>query len=68
MPYTGDYSIEAIGAAGGYDIAPNSSKFRGARMTGIFRLNKAEVIRILVGQEGIITFTFRLEVVEIHLW
>ena len=55
VPYTGDYSIEAIGAAGGYDIAPNSSKFRGrgARMTGIFRLNKAEVIRILVGQEGI---------------
>ena len=54
VPYTGDYSIEAIGAAGGYDIASNSSTFRGrgARMTGIFRLNKAEVIRILVGQEG----------------
>lgn len=54
VPSTGDYSIEAIGAAGGYDIASNSSTFRGrgARMTGIFRLNKAEVIRILVGQEG----------------
>ena len=56
MPYTGDYRIEAIGAAGGYDTVPNSDQYRGrgARMIGTFRLNKGEVIRILVGQEGAI--------------
>ena len=56
MPYTGDYRIEAIGAAGGYDTVPNSVQYRGrgARMIGTFRLNKGEVIRILVGQEGAI--------------
>ena len=54
MPYTGDYRIEAIGAAGGYDSHANSTQYRGrgARMVGTFRLNKGEVIRILVGQEG----------------
>ena len=54
MPYTGDYRIEAIGAAGGYDKVTNSAQYRGrgARMIGTFRLNKGEVIRILVGQEG----------------
>ena len=54
VPYTGDYRIEAIGAAGGYDRGINSSQYRGggARMIGTFRLNKGEVIQILVGQEG----------------
>ena len=54
VPYTGDYIIEAIGAAGGYDQMMNSSQYRGrgARMIGTFRLNKGEVIQILVGQEG----------------
>ena len=54
VPYTGDYIIEAIGAAGGYDRRINSSQYRGrgARMIGTFRLNKGEVIQILVGQEG----------------
>ena len=54
VPYTGDYRIEAIGAAGGYDRWINSSQYRGrgARMIGTFRLNKGEVIQILVGQEG----------------
>ena len=54
MPYAGDYRIEAIGAAGGYDVHPNSAQYRGrgARMIGTFRLNKGEVIQILVGQEG----------------
>ena len=34
VPYTGDYKIEAIRAAGGYDIQINSSQYRGrgARM------------------------------------
>ena len=54
MPYTGDYRIEAIGAAGGYDWYRNSARYRGrgARMIGTFRLYKSEVIQILVGQEG----------------
>ena len=54
MPYTGDYRIEAIGAAGGYDRYSNSARYRGrgARMIGTFRLSKSEIIQILVGQEG----------------
>ena len=54
VPYTGDYRIEAIGAAGGYDPFENSAQYRGrgARMTGTFSLDKGEVIQILIGQEG----------------
>ncbi|XP_022801226.1 uncharacterized protein LOC111338927 isoform X1 [Stylophora pistillata] len=54
VPYTGDYRIDAIGAAGGYDTYTNSAQYRGrgARMIGTFSLNKGEVIQILVGQEG----------------
>ena len=54
MPYTGEYRIEAIGAAGGYDTYPNSTQYRGrgARMIGTFSLSKGEIIKILVGQEG----------------
>ena len=54
MPYTGEYRIEAIGAAGGYDKYPNSTHYRGrgARMIGTFSLCKGEIIHILVGQEG----------------
>ena len=54
VPHTGDYRIEAIGAAGGYDINSNRGQYqgRGARMKGTFRLIKGETIHILVGQEG----------------
>ena len=54
VPHTGDYRIEAIGAAGGYDINSNRGQYqgRGARMKGTFRLIKGEKIQILVGQEG----------------
>ena len=54
VPYTGDYRIEAIGAAGGYDVHSNRGQYqgRGARMKGSFRLLKGEKIQILVGQEG----------------
>ena len=54
IPYTGDYRIEAIGAAGGYDIYSNRGQYqgRGARMKGTFRLLKDEKLQILVGQEG----------------
>ena len=54
VPYTGEYQIEAIGAAGGYDTYSNSAQYRGrgARIIGIFRLSKGEVIQVLIGQEG----------------
>ena len=55
MPYTGQYRIEAVGAAGGYDSEPNSFQYRGrgARMVGTFNLTQRETIKILVGQEGV---------------
>jgi len=54
VPYTRDYRIEAVGAAGGYDSAEKSAQYRGrgARMSGTFSLSKSEIIQILVGQEG----------------
>ena len=54
VPYTGDYRIEAIGAAGGYDVHSSRGEYqgRGARMKGTFPLLKGEIIKILVGQEG----------------
>ena len=54
MPYTGDYRIEAIGAAGGYDTRSSGGIYRGrgARMEGTFNLSQGETIQILVGQEG----------------
>ena len=54
MPFTGDYRIEAVGAAGGYDTHANSSLYRGrgARMIGTFCLSQGETIHILIGQEG----------------
>ena len=53
MPYTGEYRIEAVGAAGGYGKKSNDQyRGRGARMIGTFNLSKGEIIQILVGQEG----------------
>ncbi|XP_078384203.1 uncharacterized protein LOC144666693 [Oculina patagonica] len=54
VPYTGEYRIEAIGAAGGYGKSSNNGQYRGrgARMIGTFTLTKGEIIHILVGQEG----------------
>ena len=54
VPYTGDYRIETIGAAGGYGLNSNNGQYRGrgARLKGTFRLSKGETIQILVGQEG----------------
>ncbi|XP_078382126.1 uncharacterized protein LOC144664786 [Oculina patagonica] len=54
IPYTGEYQIEAIGAAGGYGQRSNNGQHRarGARVIGTFTLSKGEIIRILVGQEG----------------
>jgi len=54
VPHNGDYRIEAVGAAGGYDTYTNSAQYRGrgARMIGTFSLSRGEIIQILVGQEG----------------
>ena len=56
VPHTGEYRIQAVGAAGGYDIWNHSTEYRGrgARMIGTFSLCKGEIIQILVGQEGAI--------------
>ena len=61
VPFTGDYRIEAIGAAGGYDTFLNSQQYRGrgARMIGTFSLIKGETIQILVAQEGGINYNGR---------
>ena len=54
VPYTGEYRIEAVGAAGGHDKKQNSTQYigRGTRMVGTFNLSQGEMIQILVGQEG----------------
>ena len=54
VPYTGQYRIEAVGAAGGYSKKHNNTQYRGrgARMVGTFNLSKGELIQIIVGQEG----------------
>ncbi|XP_068699010.1 uncharacterized protein [Montipora foliosa] len=56
VPYTGDYKIEAVGASGGYGQYHDSRHYRGrgAKILGIFRLLKGEIIKILVGQDGVI--------------
>ena len=54
VPYTGQYRIEAVGAAGGYSKKRKEAEYRGrgARMVGTFSLSKDELIQIIVGQEG----------------
>eukprot|EP00058_Branchiostoma_floridae_P005538 XP_002591026.1 hypothetical protein BRAFLDRAFT_69421 [Branchiostoma floridae] len=55
VPEDGNYSIKAAGAAGGVDsLTVNASaRGRGAVMQGTFQLRKGEVLKILVGQEGV---------------
>ena len=52
VPSTGKYEIKAVGAAGGYDRRGSAARGRGAYMRGEFELNKGDVLKILVGQEG----------------
>ncbi len=50
VPFTGDYRIEAVGARGGdHNFGKGGS---GARMAGDFRLEKGDVLHLLVGQPG----------------
>ena len=50
VPYTGEYTISAAGASGGY--TPNALGGKGREITIRLNLTQGHVIRILVGQEG----------------
>ena len=52
VPHTGTYEIKTVGAAGGYDKYGSAARGRGVYMRGEFELNKGDVLKILVGQEG----------------
>ncbi|XP_066267540.1 keratin, type I cytoskeletal 9-like [Branchiostoma lanceolatum] len=53
VPDTGKYRIEAAGSAAGWGVYdPKSARGRGAVVRGAFELKKGEVLKILVGQEG----------------
>ena len=53
IPCTGRFTIDAVGASGGYDLASTRDiRGYGARMIGTFQFTKDEVLKILVGQEG----------------
>ena len=53
VPQTATYRIEAAGAEGGRNNSYSDNPGRGARMRGDFQLTQGEVIRILVGQQGV---------------
>jgi hypothetical protein len=56
VPQTGSYRIEAYGAKSEWGARGGSSSYRGgygARMRGDFTLTQGEIIRILVGQNGV---------------
>ncbi|XP_078614340.1 uncharacterized protein LOC144883618 [Branchiostoma floridae x Branchiostoma japonicum] len=53
VPDTGKYRVEAAGSAAGWGVNdPKSARGRGAVVRGTFQLQKGEVLKILVGQEG----------------
>ncbi|XP_078614316.1 uncharacterized protein LOC144883596 [Branchiostoma floridae x Branchiostoma japonicum] len=53
VPDTGKYRVEAAGSAAGWGAYdPKSARGRGAVIRGTFQLQKGEVLKILVGQEG----------------
>ncbi|XP_035671948.1 glycine-rich cell wall structural protein 1.0-like [Branchiostoma floridae] len=55
VPDTDSYQIEVAGAAGGWDEANSNENYRGygAMMKGTFNLTQGDVLKILVGQEGV---------------
>ncbi|XP_066276425.1 uncharacterized PE-PGRS family protein PE_PGRS20-like [Branchiostoma lanceolatum] len=54
VKHTGTYRIQASGAAAGWGVdTPKSVRGRGSLMKGTFPLKKGEVLKILVGQEGV---------------
>lgn len=52
IPATGDYVIEAVGAAGGCDTNGCGYRSYGAKMKATFRINGGTQLKILVGQTG----------------
>jgi hypothetical protein len=56
VPSTGNYTIEAQGAGGGYSYFNGTSNTnpggKGAKIVGTFSLTSGDVIKILVGQQG----------------
>ncbi len=52
VPYTGNYRIEAIGAAGSSGNGGTAAGGKGAKIQGDFSLTEGDKIRILVGQMG----------------
>ena len=52
VPYTGTYSIQAFGAQGG-NAAYSGGK--GASISGEFKLESGDVLKIVVGQKGVIS-------------
>ncbi|XP_035671951.1 glycine-rich cell wall structural protein 1.0-like [Branchiostoma floridae] len=50
VPETGNYSIEVAGAAAGQ---AGTARGRGALVSGTFQLQEGDVLKILVGQEGL---------------
>lgn len=61
VPSTGNYTIEAYGASGGYDPANSSKVGRGAYIKGTFALTKGDKVKILVGQQGSANVSPRVE-------
>ncbi|XP_019639721.1 PREDICTED: E3 ubiquitin-protein ligase TRIM71-like [Branchiostoma belcheri] len=54
VPDSGQYRIEAAGSAAGWGTSDaKSARGRGAVVRGTFQLKKGEVLKILVGQEGL---------------
>ncbi|XP_078694965.1 E3 ubiquitin-protein ligase TRIM56-like isoform X2 [Branchiostoma floridae x Branchiostoma belcheri] len=54
VPDSGQYRIEAAGSAAGWGKKDaKSARGRGAVVRGTFQLKKGEVLKILVGQEGL---------------
>lgn len=53
VPATGNYTIEAWGAAGGtHTYTPGYAGGAGARMKGTFSLTAGTVVKVVVGQKG----------------
>lgn len=55
IPYTGNYTITCCGAAGGRGSGPSLNHALGgfgAKLTSMFKLNKGDILFIIVGQKG----------------
>ncbi len=52
VPFSGTFTITAIGATGGNEGEPTVEVGHPAKITGEFNLTQGEVIKILVGQHG----------------